>query len=553
MSEAGNRPWLSLYPTGLSGDLPASCDSLLSLWRARMRKRPDDRAVIYFDRVFTTRELDELSDALAVMLRERGVGRGDRVGIHLQNVPFYPLLLLALWKLGASPLLLNPMYFGRELRHIAGDAQPVGIIATDADVDRIRSDLSDLPVRWIFSVDERNFQSLDDARVFRTDQVHRKSTDGDLLDLLHRYRGRKPEAVELGRNDLAFLTYTSGTSGPSKGALNSHGNVLAVLVSLARFVSISESDVIYALAPIFHITGAVALATMALMEGGTLVLSGRFNAEVALEAMRDHKVTFTTGAITAYIAMMNHPGATRESFASIRTLYSGGAPVAPSIVEEFEKRFGHYIHNAYGMTETTNGVIAVPPGKRAPVDGASGTLSVGVPLPGLQVEIRDGAGKALACGNEGELVMSGPQIVSGYWRNHDATAAAVPDGWLHSGDAAVMDPQGWVYLVDRMKDQINVSGYKVWPREVEDCLYEHPAVLEVGVVGMPDRYQGESVAAFVSLRPGAKPTESELVAFVRERLAAYKVPRRVLFMDALPKTQTGKIRRTELRQKVEQR
>lgn len=550
MSRAGTHPWLSLYPAGVSGEFSVTHESLLDPWRVRVRERPDDRAVVYFDRAFSTRELDELSDALAAMLREQGVRHGDRVGIHLQNVPFYPLLLLALWKLGASPLLLNPMYFERELRHIVSDAEPVGIIATDADVDRIRRNLSGLPIRWIFSIDERDFQSLDDVRVFRSGQAHRKSADGDLLDLMRQYRGRKPEAIQLWRNDLAFLTYTSGTSGPSKGALNSHANVLAVVASLASFVSISKSDVIYALAPIFHITGAVALATMALMEGGTLVLSGRFNAEVALEAIRDHRVTFTTGAITAYIAMMNHPSVSRESFASMRALYSGGAPVSPSIVEEFEKRFGHYIHNAYGMTETTNGVVAVPPGTRAPVDKASGTLSVGVPLPGLQVEIRDASGRPLPYGSEGELAMAGPQVVNGYWRNRDATATAMPGGWLHSGDAAVMDAQGWIYLVDRIKDQINVSGYKVWPREVEDCLYEHPSVLEAGVVGMPDGYQGESVAAFVSLRPGATATEQELIAFVRERLAAYKVPRRVLFMDTLPKTQTGKIRRTELRPKV---
>lgn len=219
----------------------------------------------------------------------------------------------------------------------------------------------------------------------------------------------------------------------------------------------------------------------------------------------------------------------------------------PSTVTRFQERFGHYIHNAYGMTETSSAVTAVPPGTSAPIDPDCGTLSIGPPLPGVNVEVVDPEGNALPPGSQGELVVTGPQVIRGYWRKPEESETALPEGRLRTGDSAIVDEQGWVYLVDRIKDQINVSGYKVWPREVEDILYEHPAVLEAAVVGVPDEYRGESVAAYISLRDGHGVESDELISFARERLAPYKRPRVVYVLTDLPKTQTGKIRRGALR------
>jgi len=276
-------------------------------------------------------------------------------------------------------------------------------------------------------------------------------------------------------------------------------------------------------------------------------MTGRFRPEVAIDAFVEHGVTFTVGSITAFNAIHQVPHASREHFASMRSVYSGGAPIPPPTVERFRERFGVYIHNVWGMTETSSAVIAVPLGAQAPVDPASGTLSVGVPLPGLDVRVVNGSGEPVAPGEQGELVVRGPQVVPGYWQKPEVTAAAIPEGWLHTGDGAIMDEAGWVYLVDRIKDQINTSGYKVWPREVEDALYAHPAVHEAAVVGKPDDYRGEAVVAYVSLKAGASAGADELIAFTRERLAAYKCPREVHILDDLPKTQTGKIRRNVLR------
>jgi long-chain acyl-CoA synthetase len=282
-----------------------------------------------------------------------------------------------------------------------------------------------------------------------------------------------------------------------------------------------------------------------LLTGASLVLSCRFDAEAALELIERHGVTFTTGAITAFIAMMN-AGSERDT-STLRTIVSGGAPIPPATVEAFEKRFGVYIHNIYGLTETTSPSHCVPIGTRAPVDPASGALSVGVPVYGTVVRVVDEQGDDLPAGEVGELVTSGPQVVPGYWGKPEESERAIPVGRLHTGDVGFMDADGWFFVVDRKKDQINAAGFKVWPREVEDVLYEHPAVREAAVVGVPDDYRGETVKAFVSLRSGESADADDLIAFCRERMAAYKYPRLVEFVDELPKTASGKVLRRVLR------
>ncbi|MDX2355866.1 class I adenylate-forming enzyme family protein [Dietzia sp. PP-33] len=551
MSELDSRRWRELYRPGLDESLVDRRTTLVDAWRARVDHGADRTAIAYFDATLSAREVDQMSDALGAALQDRGVGAGDRVGIHLQNIPQYAIALLALWKIGAAAVVLNPMYFGRELRLPVEDSGAVGIIATDRDAPAIRESVEGTDARWILSTSERDLQTRDDPRAFATDgsatPAPVDAADGDLLALVREFSGRTPVPVTVSPDDLALLTYTSGTTGPPKGAMNSHANVVAVSRSFADFAGVAAGDVVLAIAPLFHITGAVINATLALLGDTTLVFAGRFRPEVVLDAFREHGVTYTIGSITAYNALMRLDQAGPEHFASVKTLYSGGAPIPPSTVDRFEERFGHYIHNGYGMTETTSGVIAVPPGLRAPVDESSGTLSIGVPLPGIDASVVGVDGREVPAGQQGELVLSGPQVVSGYWRNDEATASTMPGGRLHTGDVAVMDEAGWVYLVDRLKDQINASGYKVWPREVEDALYEHDAVFEAAVVGLPDEYRGEKVVAFVSLKAGRTAPEDELISFAATRLAAYKRPTEVHVIGELPKTQTGKIRRRELR------
>ncbi|MFC6236982.1 class I adenylate-forming enzyme family protein [Longivirga aurantiaca] len=542
-----DRPWLPLYPPGVAADVATTDASLVHAWRARVAAAPTAPAVRYFDGVITAQEAEDRSNALAAALQSRGVQRGDRIGVYLQNVPAYPLLLLALWKLGATALVLNPMYRGQELRKLIDDSGACGMVCGDDAVDETRATVAGSTVLWILSSSPRHGQTRDDLRAFGSLDVGPVSPDGDLLALSEEFAGRRAAEPEVGLDDVALLAYTSGTTGPAKGAMNTHGNVLAVVRSYASWLALTPDDVVLAIAPLFHITGAVINCTIALLTGAPLVLAYRFQPEVVLEAFAEHEVTFTIGSITAFNAIYNLPQAGAEQFASVRALYSGGAPIPPSTVERFQERFGVYIHNVYGMTETTSATIAVPLRGRAPVHQPSGTLSVGVPLPGLRARVVDPFGHPVAHGEQGELELSGPQVVPGYWRKPEATEATMPGGRLRTGDGAIMDEQGWIYLVDRLKDQINVSGYKVWPREVEDALYEHPSVNEAAVVGRPDDYQGESVVAYVSLKPGRSADPDELRAFVRERIAPYKCPREVHLVEDLPKTQTGKIRRNVLR------
>lgn len=543
-----SKPWTALYPPEVSDAVVVEHRSLVDAWRARVGRNPGAPALVYFDGRLTAAEADAESDALAVALRELGTAPGDRVGIHLQNVPQYPLLLLALWKLGAIALVLNPMYRGRELRRLVDDAGAVGLVCGDHEVAETRETLAGGSVAWLVSTSGLDYQTRHDPRVFDGTERGPTAPQGDLVALIEQHRGRRPEEPDVTGDDVALLTYTSGTTGPPKGAMNTHRNLLAVTSTYGPWVGLAPGDVVFATAPLFHITGAVLHGALALVHDTTLVLAHRFHPEVALEAFAEHGVTFTVGSITAFNALSGVPTASREHFASVRTLYSGGAPIPPATVERFAERFGVYIHNVYGMTETSSAVVAVPRGGTAPVDPASGTLSVGVPLPGLSARVVDVHGDPLPAGEQGELELHGPQVVPGYWQQPDATAATMPGGRLRTGDVAIIDQDGWVYLVDRLKDQINVSGYKVWPREVEDALYEHPAVHEAAVVGAPDEYRGEVVVAYVSLGDGATADAEELIAFARERLAAYKAPRRVHVIDELPKTQTGKIRRNVLRE-----
>lgn len=536
------------YPPGLPSHLSPAADSLIEAWQRRVAANPGRNAVAYFDGSLTAQQVDGLSDAFAVALQARGVGPGDRIGVQLQNIPQYAVAFLALWKVGATAVLLNPMYKGRELRHLIDDSAATGIIAEDTLYAATAETVADSSVEWIVTTSGLEYQTRNDPRVFRSGSPAAPSPDGDMAELIAAFTGRSPVPAALGLDDVALLTYTSGTTGPPKGAMNTHRNILNVAATSAAWMGIRPGDSLLAVAPLFHITGAVLGAVTPLLHDTTLVFVNRTHPAVAVDAIAEHRVTCTTGSITVFNAIYQVPDATASQFASVRTLYSGGAPIPPATVESFYERFGKYIHNIYGMTETTSGVIAVPPGVRAPVDPASGSLSIGLPLPNITARIIDAEGNPLPAGVQGELELFGPQVVPGYWNNADATARTMPGGRLRTGDVAVMDEDGWVYIVDRLKDQINVSGYKVWPREVEDVLYEHPAVYEAAVVGQPDPYRGETVVAYVSVKAGHLVTAEELIEFAKQRLAAYKYPRIVHLINDLPKTPTGKIRRRELRE-----
>jgi long-chain acyl-CoA synthetase len=548
MSVYDEKPWLSLYAEGQPAELAPEFGDALAMFMAAVARNPDGDAIRYFDGRITLRELDELTDALAAGLLDSGFSRGDRLALYLQNVPQFVIGLLGTWKAGGIAVNINPMNRERELELLLQDSGARVLLCLESLYRDVAAGVvGRTGVQTVLTTSELEYQTRDDPRAFAGAERVSSEDTVDLAGLLARFQGATPPPVTFEPGDTAVLTYTSGTTGPPKGAMNSHGNVVFNSQAYREWCGLGRDDVVLGVAPLFHITGLIAHVTVSLLLGVPLVLFHRFEPSLAIETIRTERPTFTVGAITVFIALMNVPDVEKDALASLTKIWSGGAPIPPSTVTAFARTFGTYIHNIYGLTETTSPSHAVPFSVEAPVDKASGALSVGAPLYNTVVRIVGDDGQDLPPGEVGELVTSGPQVVPGYWEKPEETARALPGGALHTGDVGYMDERGWFYIVDRKKDQINAGGYKVWPREVEDVLYEHEAVREAAVVGVPDQYRGETVKAFVSLRPGRNATEDELIAFCRERMAAYKYPRQVEVLDKIPKTGTGKLLRRELR------
>jgi long-chain acyl-CoA synthetase len=545
------RPWLARYGDGQPHDIEPEHESALAMFKATASRLPDHPAIHYFDATITQREFDELTDALAAALAEQGIGRGDRVALYLQNVPQFPIAAMAVWKAGAIAVSINPMLKQREVDTLLNDSGAIALITHESLwQDVARETVPGTSVKTVITTSELDF--LGDGEVPSLLKNVSRDRDDEILDLVELTREHAGKSVPdpgLGPDDIAFLTYTSGTTGPPKGAMNTHRNFVFNAQTYRDWVGLDSDDVILGVAPLFHITGLIAHMAVAMLTGAPLVLFYRFEPDAALELIERHKVTFSVGSITVFISLMNAKTAGERDTSSMTKLMSGGAPIAPKTVEAFEEKFGAYIHNVYGLTETTSPSHGVPFGARAPVDESSGALSVGVPVYGTIVRVVGEDGEEVAPGELGEFVTSGPQVVTGYWEKPEETESGIPNGRLRTGDVGFMDDDGWFYLVDRKKDQINAAGYKVWPREVEDVLYGHPAVKEAAVVGVPDEYRGETVKAFVSLREGESADPDEIIAFCKERMAAYKYPRQVEFVEELPKTASGKILRRELRDK----
>ena len=551
MSTYTDRPWLTHYAHGLPPDITAEYGTMLELFAASVRRAPDTQAIRYFDGVLTLADLDAASDALAVGLASGGFQPGDRLAVYLQNNPAFVVGLLGAWKAGGVAVAINPMNKARELTYLLADSGATALLCLDELYQTVAREViasgEGVRVDTVITCSSLDWQTRNDPRLFGDTTATRAEGTLDLLELISANAGRGPDTPAPKPDDVAILTYTSGTTGVPKGAMNTHANLTFNAQTYRDWMGLTPDDSVLGVAPLFHITGLVGHVALALLVPCPLVLAHRFHPDVVIDAIREHRPTFTVGAITVFISLAGLDGVGKDDFSSFRMLYSGGAPIAPAVTDRFEEQTGLYIHNIYGLTETNSPSHGVPLGARAPVDPNSGALSVGVPVFNTVVRILGEDGEELPVGEVGEIVTSGPQVVPGYWNNPEATEASLPGGELRTGDVGFMDAGGWFFLVDRKKDMINAAGYKVWPREVEDVLYGHPAVREAAVVGVPDEYRGETVKAFVSLRPGVEVTEQELIDYCRSNMAAYKYPRSVEFIDELPKTTTGKILRRELR------
>ncbi len=544
MSES-TRPWLDLYRAG-GPDITPEAITGLDMFAATLARDPDATLAYYFDRGISAGELDAMSSALGAYLASHGIGPGDRIGLWMQNIPQVFIAVLAAWKCGAVIVPCNPMLREQELAKILRASGCRALMCQDnlfGDVGI--GALPSTDVHLTITTSPLDFLEPDAPRPKLLAGMDRERHPDtlDMMEVIVGNAGQAPGPAEISRRDIAFMVYTSGTTGDPKGAMNTHENVVFATSVYQQWLALDANERILGLAPLFHVTGLIGHVTLAMLTGAPLILFYRFDADEACRLTEKHRATFTVSAITAFIAILNSDALPRYDLSSLTKLYTGGAPTPASVLDQWREAAGSAIHPMYGLTEATSPTHMTPYGDKAPIDPQTGAMSVGVPVYNTHVKVITDAGYEAEPGEIGEFVIAGPQIIPGYWQKPNETARAIGEDGLRTGDVGFMDENGWFYLIDRSKDMIVASGFKVWPREVEDILYQHPAVREAAVVGVPDPYRGETIKAVVSLKQGIEATTDEIRAFARERLAAYKYPRIVEFMDELPKTTSGKIMR----------
>ncbi|MDJ1372478.1 class I adenylate-forming enzyme family protein [Gulosibacter molinativorax] len=549
-----DHPFTSTGPTLLlDGRVIPTDQTLLDMFRGHVANRGDVTALHFLGRDFSWRELDDSSNAFAAYLREVGVQPGDRIAVQLQNSPQFLIATLAAWKLRAAIALVGPMYRVAETNNLLKIS---GATVFLTQIDNWAADghvaIRDTQVRQVITSDFRDLATAVPEYLQSPARLTNPTDAPDFLELLEAHRGATPPDSDGAQpEDLAIIAFTSGTTGPAKGTITRHRNLVHGVASWTSCYGIDHpSHVMLSLAPFVHITGVVGNIGAWIWSGCKMVSQPRFAPLEALRLVEEQRVTWIVGAATVYTALLH--GSTEQSFdtTSLVLLISGGAPIPATLEQRLQDAFGAELRPGYGMTETTTSATLTFAGQRTRLHEESGVISVGQPATGVSIRILGDDGELHGPGETGEVLVHGPNVIDGYWEQPEASAESVVDGWLHTGDVGFLDEDGWLYLVDRTKNMIIASGYKVWPREVEEALYKFPNIREAAVIGVPDAYRGETVKAYVSLRDASVELDVKAVeAHCRELLAAYKAPRIIEVVDELPKNPNGKIQHLELRKR----
>jgi long-chain acyl-CoA synthetase len=517
-------------------------------------KFPLDTALIYGGASISYRQLLDHVNRFAAGLQALGIQKGDRVGLFMPNCPQFVIGYFGALQAGAIVTATSPIYTAREVTYQWNDAGASIVIADRQLLAVIEAALPGLKtVRHIVVTGMRQYypgqlQKLLRAlrKAKRPSPKVRTETAGtpfhDWQTLL--WTRSKPAPHGLSSSDIACLQYTGGTTGTSKGAMLSHSNLVVNACQTNHWLTgRKDRETMVAALPLFHIYALTCTMLASILGGGKVIILPRFELKAALNAIRKYRPTIFHGVPTMYLAFSGAANVRRYGFESLRVCMSGGGPLPIEVRQKFESLTGGKLVEGYGLTETSPVTHINPP------EGSSKVGSIGLTVVDTEARIMDleTGTRELPPGEIGEIVIRGPQVMQGYWNKPEETAIALRDGWLYTGDVAKKDADGYFYIVDRKKDMIIASGYKVYPREVEEVLFECPKIKEAGVIGSPDEYRGETVKAFVVLKEGANATADEIIAFCRERLAAYKVPRQVVFRDTLPRSGVGKYLRRELR------
>jgi long-chain acyl-CoA synthetase len=524
------RPWLSIYEGKLS-DKPIE-GSLTAFLEEAVGKYRDNVALTQGERRITYGGLLDLTEKMAAALSAAGVKKGDRVGLMLPNCPEYVIGFFGAMRIGAVATQVNPLYVGRELEHIFNNSGSETVIAHAMMYGKVKN--------------VQRHTALE--RVIVVGEPEGGLQDGDTTfdNYLSSASGPAPEVEIDPHEDLSSIQYTGGTTGVSKGAMLTHANLLGGVQQTIDLLiedpsAFPENGKAVAVAPFFHIFGMTMVLLFGFRHGWNLLLVPKFQPDEMMQLIKREKPIMLAGVATLYMALHSHPDMEEYGLDEVLLYTSGGASVPVGLLNSFKRRTGRDIWEGYGLSE------GAPVSFNTYLKGSVGG-SIGVPIPGTDVRVVDAetGEQEVPLGEPGELVVKGPQVMKGYWQMPEETAKTLRNGWLHTGDIARMDEEGYLYIVDRKKDMINTSGFKVYPREVEEVLYQHEEVVEAVAVGVPDEYRGETVKAFVVRKPGNAVSEEELVSYCKENLAPYKVPKVLEFRDELPKSAVGKLLRRVL-------
>jgi long-chain acyl-CoA synthetase len=527
---------------------------LYALLTDSAKLHPQRTCIFYQGRRFTYAEADELSSRFASALISLGMKTGDRVAIFLPNVPQLVFAYFGILKAGGVVVMCNPIYKERELEYQLKDSGAEIVVASRTVVKgldlfgSLEACRPRLKLRHVIATGLTDYiPSMKKPFVgfVGIRNVPRKDT----LDFAELVRANAPIssfAKVDPVNDIALLQYTGGTTGVAKGAMLTHYNLVSNAMYGVRLFPLTESDVSLCALPLFHIYGLTVTMNGPIAVGACIVLLPNFHVEEVAKTIEKLKVTFFSGAPAMYIAINSKPNAKEFKLGTVRACMSGGSALPPAVRKKFMELTGGNLVEGYGLSETSPVTHVNPLSGGVVKDGSIGPPFSETDARVVDLENRD---RTLAPGEVGELAVKGPQVMKGYWNQQAETDAVLKDGWFLTGDIARMDEDGYFYVVDRKKDMINVGGFKVYPREVEDVLFEHPGIKEAGVIGIPDDFSGQVVKAFVVPRdPSKKPTEQEVIDFCLQKLAKFKAPRKVEFVDELPKTLIGKVLRRRLRE-----
>lgn len=551
------KPWLKYYRKDLPPNLDYPEITLPEVLRNSAEKHLKKTAIIYLGKRMSYKTLHEHTDRFSSALRKKGIERGDRVAILLPNIPQFVIAFYGALRAGATVVPCNPLYKEKELEFQLIDSEAEIIVVSNNIVrgqelfESIGKVRSRTRLKEVITTSVTDFASpLKKILAPLAGVKKREYPDTeDMMQLLERTKPERFSEKIDPRIDLAILQYTGGTTGISKGAMLTHRNLVANALMVANWLPMREADEVnIAAIPFFHIYGLTVAMNAPILRGNTIVLFPRFAPEEILKAIQKEKATVFCGVPTMYVAMCNHKNVKRYSLDTIRGCISGAAPLPKAVKETFDRLTSANLAEGYGLTEASPVTHCNPLDDRGKVRSGS----IGLPFPDTDARIvaLNDPSNELAVGEVGELAVKGPQVMMGYWKREDETKLVLRDGWLLTGDMAKMDSDGYFYIVDRKKELIDISGLKVWPREVEEVIFTHQAVEEAAVIGAPDHYRGEVVKAYVVLKKGLSATAEDIITHCKNRMASFKVPKIVEFRDELPHSLIGKVLKRELKEEI---